>query len=139
MGWKTKNGIHKPDYFGSLTQATTTRVGVDPFGHEIYTPLTSLLPMVNPNDLVIGGWDINNFNLADAMERAGVFHSDLQRQLRPLMENLRPLPSIYYPDFIAANQGNRANNVIQNRTKQEDLEHIRRDIRQFKKINKLKC
>ena len=26
-------------------------------------PLKSLLPMVEPNDLVIGGWDINRTNL----------------------------------------------------------------------------
>jgi len=26
--------------------------------------------MVNPENMVLGGWDISNFNLADAMERA---------------------------------------------------------------------
>ena len=28
----------------------------------------------------------------------------LQQQLKPLMKDMKPLPSIYYPDFIAANQ-----------------------------------
>ena len=37
---------------------------------------------------------------------------DLQRQLRPHMEAMRPLPSIYAPDFIAANQEERADNVL---------------------------
>jgi myo-inositol-1-phosphate synthase len=35
-------------------------------------PFNSLLPMVHPNDMVIGGWDISKTNLADAMERAEV-------------------------------------------------------------------
>lgn len=31
-----------------------------------------MLPMVDPNDLVISGWDISGLNLKDAMERAKV-------------------------------------------------------------------
>ena len=71
-------------------------------------------------------------NLADAMERARVLDYGLQQQLRPHMESLRPRPSIYYPDFIAANQSDRADNVIPGNSKWEHLERIRQDIRQFK-------
>lgn len=53
------------------------------------------------------------------------------------MESIVPMPSIYYPDFIAANQGDRANNVISGASKKEHLEHIRRDIRNFKEKNNL--
>ena len=48
------------------------------------------------------------------------------------MVDLHPLPSIYYPDFIAANQSDRADNVINGKNKQADLEHLRKDIRDFK-------
>ncbi len=38
---------------------------------------------------------------------------DLQRQVYPRMAALgSPLPSIYYPDFIAANQSDRADNLL---------------------------
>jgi hypothetical protein len=37
---------------------------------------------------------------------------DLQKQLRPYMQVMSPLPNIYDPDFIAENQGERANNVL---------------------------
>ena len=67
----TKDGLKKPNYFGSLTQAATVRVG-NYRGEEVFTPFNSLLPMVNPDDLVLGGWDISGLNLADAMERAQV-------------------------------------------------------------------
>lgn len=76
-------------------------------------PMHSLVPFVNPNDLVIGGWDINNMNLADAMERAKVLDWGLQQKLRPFMKDIVPLPSVYTPDFIAANQKDRANNVLE--------------------------
>ena len=71
MTWMTKEGIKKPNYWGSLTQASTCRVG-NYKGEEMYIPFSKLLPMVHPNDIVLGGWDISGMNLADAMERAQV-------------------------------------------------------------------
>lgn len=135
--WKTKNGSQKPNYFGSLSQATTVRLGATKNGEEVFTPFNKIVPMVNPNDLVIGGWDINNMNMAEAMERAKVLEPDLQQKLRPYMEKITPLPSIYYPDFIAANQEDRANNLVPSGNKQQDLERIRKDIRDFKAKNNL--
>ena len=67
------------------------------------------------------------------MERAQVLDYNLQTQLRPHMEKLKPRPSIYYPDFIAANQADRADNVISGTDKWRHLEQIREDIRDFKR------
>jgi len=61
--WMTKDGLQKPNYFGSLTQASTCRVG-NYKGEEIHVPFNSLLPMVHPNDMVIGGWDISGARTA---------------------------------------------------------------------------
>ncbi|KAH7293394.1 hypothetical protein KP509_28G024400 [Ceratopteris richardii] len=130
ISWVTKDGVQQANYFGSLTQASTCRVGSFQ-GEEVYAPFKSLLPMVDPNDIVFGGWDINGANLADAMSRAKVLDIDLQKQLRPLMEQMVPLPGIYDPDFIAANQEERANNIIKG-TKKEQLFKIVADIREFK-------
>ena len=58
------------------------------------------------------GWDISSMDLGSAMERAQVFDWSLQEQLRPHMSGLKPRPSIYFPDFIAANQEDRADNVL---------------------------
>jgi len=132
--WTTKEGTHTPDYFGSVTQASTVRLGTNAQGEGVFIPFNKLLPMVHPNDLVIGGWDISSANLAEAMERAAVLDYDLQRQLKPLLQNIKPLPSIYYPDFIAANQADRADNLLKG-TKQENVEQIRQQIRDFKAAN----
>merc|ERR1712063_209519 len=45
-----------------------------------------------------------------------------------------PLPSIYDEDFVAANQKTRANNCLEG-TKQEMLETIRQNMRDFKEKN----
>ncbi|KAN0041855.1 hypothetical protein ACTFIV_004405 [Dictyostelium citrinum] len=134
--WNTKQGLQTPNYFGSVVMSSTIRMGMDENGRDAYIPLKNLIPMVHPNDIVFGGWDINNANLAEAMQRAQVFDYDLQVQLIPHMKNITPLPSIYFPDFIAANQKDRANNVLTG-TKKEQMEQIRKDIRDFKESNKL--
>ncbi|KAL1820369.1 hypothetical protein DCAR_0416698 [Daucus carota subsp. sativus] len=135
ISWATKDKVQQANYFGSLTQASTIRVGSFN-GEEIYAPFKSLLPMVNPDDIVFGGWDISNMNLADAMGRARVLDIDLQKQLIPYMESMVPLPGIFDPDFIAANQGSRANNIIKG-TKKEQIDQIIKDIREFKEANKV--
>lgn len=137
ISWQTKEGLKNPNYFGSLVLASTVRVGADAHARDVYAPLHSLLPMIHPNDIVFGGWDINNANLADAMKRSQVLEYDLQRQLVPYLKSSVPLPSIYYPDFIAANQRDRANNLIPGTDKNAHLEKIRQDIRQFKQTNNL--
>mmetsp|Transcript_46482 Transcript_46482/g.77421 ORF Transcript_46482/g.77421 Transcript_46482/m.77421 type:complete len:514 (-) Transcript_46482:140-1681(-) len=131
ISWETKEGPKTPNYYGSVTQSSTIKIGSDENGDDFHVPLKSLLPMVQPNDIEFGGWDINGANLADAMERAMVLDYDLQRQLKPLLKDIVPMASVYDQDFVAANQADRANNVLVG-TKQELLDKLRSDIREFK-------
>ena len=71
------------------------------------------------------------------MERAKVLEPDLKRQVYNEMCLLKPLPSIYYQDFIAANQEARADNLIKADKRKDQLNHLRNDIRTFKQTNKL--
>ncbi|ESK90565.1 inositol-3-phosphate synthase [Moniliophthora roreri MCA 2997] len=137
--WHTKEGLQQPNYIGSLLRASTVRIGTEPStGKEVHVPVSDVVPMVHPNDLVLGGWDISGYSMDKAMQRAQVLDYDLQRQVAPHMALLgKPLPSIYYPDFIAANQEERADNVIPGNDKQAHLEHLRADIRKFKQDNEL--
>lgn len=137
MTWRTKKGEQAPNYWGSVTQASTLRLGVTPNGEDIYVPLNKMVPMVDPTDLVLGGWDISSMNMADAMERAEVLEYDVQRQVADAMRPLVPLKSIYYPDFIAANQADRADNLIDGDDKRKHTDQIRKDIRDFKAANQL--
>jgi len=70
------------------------------------------------------------------MRRSKVLDVTLQDQLYEEMSTMQPLPSIYFPDFIAANQADRADNVLTG-SKQEQMDRIRQDIRDFKAANGL--
>lgn len=73
-------------------------------------------------------------NLAESMERAQVLDVALQDQLKESLSKLKPRPSIYDPDFIAANQSDRADNII-SASKYEQFVQIRKDIQDFKKTS----
>ncbi|WFD30558.1 inositol-3-phosphate synthase [Malassezia sp. CBS 17886] len=136
--WHNKDGLQTPNYYGSLVRASTMRLGTDPVtGKDVWVPFSNVLPMVHPNDFVIGGWDISGLPMDKSMERAKVLDYDLQRQVAPLMADIKPLPSVYYPDFIAANQEDRADNVIPGESKSAHVEQLRKDIRAFKSAHGL--
>ncbi|XP_042175470.1 inositol-3-phosphate synthase 1-B isoform X2 [Oncorhynchus tshawytscha] len=103
LTWRTKTGEQKANYYGSLFQSST----------------------------VCLGWDISSMDLGSAMERAEVLDWSLQEKLRPHMSHLRPRASIYIPEFIAANQAGRADNVLKG-TMAEQVEQIRADIQDFR-------
>lgn len=137
--WDTKEGVQEANYYGSVVMSSTVKLGADAkTNQEVNIPFHSLLPMVHPNDLVIGGWDISSLNLAQAMDRAKVLEPALKAHVKKEMAGLTPLPSIYYPDFIAANQEDRADNVIEgSKASTAHVEHLRKDIRDFKANNNL--
>jgi len=138
MEWNTKDGKLQSNYMGSLFQSSTIKIGISTDNKEVYLPFRNIVPMLDPNDIVIGGWDINDMNLGDCLTRSKVFHYNLQEKLKPFMNDIKPLPSIYYPDFIANNQKERANNVLSGSVASlEHLEKIREDIKNFKKVNRL--
>lgn len=125
----------EPNYFGSVTQASTVKIGMVE-GQEVFTPLNSVVPMVHPNDIVLGGWDINSSNLLAAAKRAKVLDHDLVQKVASKLEKIVPLPGVYDSGFIASNQKDRVNHVIPG-SKQEQLEQVRKDLREFKSKNGL--
>jgi myo-inositol-1-phosphate synthase len=132
--WNTKKGKHIPNFYGSITQASTTKIGLNG-SEEVFLALNEIVPMVDPKTMVLGGWDISHLNLADSMARAQVVDYDLQRQLRPYMEKMQPLKGIYYPHFIASNQKDRADHTLPGDDKWAHMLQIRNDIANFKKEN----
>ncbi|XP_058810053.1 inositol-3-phosphate synthase 1-A [Phymastichus coffea] len=135
LSWQTKDGTKHANWYGSLTQASTVRLGSDG-AEDVYVPMSHIVPMVEPDDIELDGWDISSMCLADAMARAKVLDIELQRQLSPHMRDMRPRKSAYFPDFIAANQAPRADNVLSG-TKKDQLRAIRQDIDSFKRSKKL--
>jgi myo-inositol-1-phosphate synthase len=139
LTWDTREGPRAANYYGSVIMSSTLKLGTDAKTlKDVNIPFHDVLPMVHPNDFVLGGWDISSMNLADAMDRAAVLEPTLKAQVMKEMAAMVPLPSIYYPDFIAANQEDRADNLIAgSKACWEHVEQIRKDIRDFKTANNL--
>merc|ERR1712000_563176 len=137
--WDTKEGRQEANYYGSVVMGSTVKLGTDANTHkDVNIPFSQVLPMVHPNDLVIGGWDISKMNMAEAMDRAKVLEPILKAQVKKEMSAMVPLPSVYYPDFIAANQEDRADNVLEgSKACNAHVEKLRQDIRDFKAANGL--
>lgn len=131
LTWETREGVRAANYYGSVMMGSTMKLGTDARTlRDVNIPFHKVLPMVHPNDIVLGGWDISSMDLAAAMDRAAVLEPTLKSQVRKEMAEMRPLPSIYYPDFIAANQEDRADNLIPgSKACMEHVEHLRKDIR----------
>lgn len=134
--WMNKRGLQKPNYYGSITQSSTIKVGVFE-NKEVYEPMNKILPMVDPSNLVIGGWDISDKNLFESMKRAQVLDWDLIQKLEQYTKDITPLPAVYYEDFIACNQKSRADHILKGSSKRNHLEEIRKNIRDFKEKNEL--
>lgn len=137
--WDTREGPRAANYYGSVIMASTMKLGTNAkTGKEINIPFHDVLPMVHPNDLVIGGWDISGMNLAEAMDRAAVLEPTLKSMVKKEMAEMKPLPSVYYPDFIAANQEDRADNVLEgSKASMAHVDKLRKDIREFKESHGL--
>lgn len=134
LEWRTRTGVQKANWFGSITQASTVLLGTDANGQDVHIPMNKMVPMVNPDDIVVDGWDISSLNIGEAMVRAGVLEVGLQDQVQKKLSLMKPRPSIYDPDFIAANQADRADNTIPG-TRYEQYQQIVTDIREFKRTS----
>jgi myo-inositol-1-phosphate synthase len=71
ISWHTKSGIQQSNYIGSLFRASTVCIGNDP-SKDVHVPISDVLPMVLPNDVVLGRWDISGATMNQAMARAQV-------------------------------------------------------------------
>lgn len=131
LTWETREGERAANYYGSIVMGSTLKLGTEAeTGEEINIPFHNILPMIHPNDIVIGGWDISSMNIAAAMDRAQVLEPTLKQQVYKEMSHMQPLKSIYYPDFIAANQEDRADNILEgSKACMAHVDQIRADMR----------
>jgi myo-inositol-1-phosphate synthase len=93
LSWATKNGESKANMFGSFTQSATTHVGFkfdESSGNlkDVFKPIKDLLPMVNPIDFDVCGWDISDLNLYEAAKRAHVLEPSLIEQLKDDLQKI---------------------------------------------------
>jgi len=51
LKWRTKEGMQESNYYGSIFHASTTKIGIDSEGEDVFFPLKDLVPLCDPNQL----------------------------------------------------------------------------------------
>ena len=120
-----RRGLAKP--IGSLTQMGTVRLGKRTEGRS---PLIKeFVPLASLDDVVFGGWDIFEDNSYEAAKTAGVLESTLLDQVRPELEQIRPMSAVFDRRYVKRLDGP---NVKKGANKREMADQLREDMRRFK-------
>jgi myo-inositol-1-phosphate synthase len=122
------NGVGKP--IGSLTQMGTIRLGKRT--DKRIPMIKDFVPLANLEDLVFGGWDIFEDDMYVAATKAGVLEQTLLDQVRPALENIKPIPAVFDQNYVKRLNGT---HVKKGQTKMDLADQLRRDIQSFKSAN----
>jgi myo-inositol-1-phosphate synthase len=121
-----RRGLAKP--IGSLTQMGTVRLGKRTEGRSPF--IKDFVPLASLDDVVFGGWDIFEDNSYEAAKTAGVLEPELLDQVRPELEQIRPMSAVFDRRYVKRLDGP---NVKKGANKREMADLLRDDMRRFKK------
>ena len=123
-----RRGLAKP--IGSLTQMGTIRLGKRTEGRS---PLIKdFVPLASLDEIVFGGWDIFDENSYEAAKTAGVLENDLLQQVRPEIEQIKPMSAVFDRRYVKRLDGP---NVKKGRNKRDLADQLVEDMRRFQKEN----
>ncbi len=125
-----RKGLANP--IGSLTQMGTIRLGKRTEGRS--PKISEVVPLVDLDNVVFGGWDIFEENSYQAARTAGVLETSLLDQIKPDLEAIKPMTAVFDQRYVKRLDGP---NVKKGRNKKDLAEQLRADIRAFKKDNNL--
>jgi myo-inositol-1-phosphate synthase len=119
-----RKGMAQP--FGSLTQMGRIRLGKRT---DEKNPLVKdFVPLVRPECLTFGGWDVYEDNSYDAACKAEVLDPKLLEGVRDTLESIRPMSAVFEQDYVKRIHGD---NVKRAANKMDQAEALRDDIRNF--------
>ncbi len=123
-----RKGISAP--IGSVTQMGTIRLGKRTDGRS--PRVKDFVPLAGLNDLVFTGWDIFEDDMYAAAGKAGVLERSLLEQVKPFLTSIKPRTAVFDKNYVKKLDGP---NVKKGKNKKELVEHVREDIRDFKKTS----
>jgi len=124
-----RKGLVKP--IGSLTQMGTIRLGRRP--EKRIPKIKEFVPLADLDDLVFGGWDIQDRNAFEVAREAGVLRPEHLNMVRDELESVRPMPAVFYNDYVRRLTGS---HVKREATKMGMAKSLIEDIRRFKETNR---
>lgn len=125
-----RNGFGKP--IGSLTQMATIRIGKRIENN--FPMIKDFVPLAELDDLVVGGWDINNYDCLEAAKEAKVLNEKDTESVSKELERILPMKGVFDKNYVKNIDGT---HIKKGKNKYELMEQLREDIRKFKNDNKL--
>ncbi len=121
-----RRGLSQP--IGSITQMGTARLGKRTEGRA--PKIKDLLPLASLDDLRFGCWDINDESCYDAAVRSEVLDRPLIDSVGDDLREIRTTPAVFDQAYVKNLSGE---HVKEAKTKLEQAEMLREDIRRLKK------
>lgn len=123
-------GFGKP--FGSITQLSTIEIGQ--CDKKNFPLVKDFVPLTDPKDLVIGGWEIRETNCYKAAKEAKVLEDKDLAPIKDALTVIVPMKAVFDRYYVKRLEGTY---VKTGKDKFDLMEQIRKDIRDFKQINRL--
>ncbi|MDX2475015.1 MAG: inositol-3-phosphate synthase [Candidatus Krumholzibacteria bacterium] len=118
-------GLRLP--IGSFTQMGHIRLGKRA---EDRQPLVkNFVPLTELQDIEFGGWDIFPDSVYDAAVNAGVLEKELLDQLKPELEQIKPMTAVFDQYYVKKLEGTH----VKSGTKWELAQALMQDMKNFKK------
>ena len=111
---------------GSMTEMGTIRLGKRT--EDRVPRIREFVPLEELENLVFGGWDINEENLYEICIRSGVLENSLVEMVKPKLESIKVWPAVFDKKFVRRLEGNYVKSA---KDKLELAEQIINDIQNF--------
>jgi myo-inositol-1-phosphate synthase len=126
-----RRGLSQP--IGSLTQMGTIRLGKR--NGNNFPLIKSFVPLADLNDIIFGGWDIQDENCLESAVRAQVLLEKDLTEIADELKALHPMKAVFDQRYVKRLTGH----WVKTGTSKYDLAmQLRDDIRSFKLHNDLK-
>ena len=119
-----KLNLAKP--VGSMTEMGTIRLGKRT--EDRVPRIREFVPLEELENLVFGGWDINEENLYEICIRSGVLENSLVEMVKPKLESIKVWPAVFDKKFVRRLEGDYVKSA---KNKLELAEQIINDIQTF--------
>ena len=126
--YAVRRNLAKP--IGSVTQMATIRLGQR--AENRFPKIKDVVPLSGLEQIVFGGWDIQDEHVYDSIVRAEVLQQRDFEPLRSELMKLRPMKAVFDQNYVKRLHGT---HVKTGATKWELMEQLRKDIRDFKAVN----
>lgn len=126
--YSVRKGLSKP--IGSITQMATIRLGQR--NENRFPKIKDVVPLASLDQMVFGGWDIQDENLYESAARAEVLERADIDPIHDELASIRPMKAVFDQNYVKRLQGT---HVKTGATKWDLMEQVREDIRNFKAQN----